>query len=140
MENLDIKFIIELAETVRENNLTKLEVFNNELHIFIERENSPEICHEPIIKTEQTKTELVNLENIFIQKSPIVGTVFLTPEAGSPPFVSVGAKVSQGDVLCLIEAMKLYNELRAESDGVILEICVSNGASVEYGQPLFKIK
>ena len=136
---MDIKAILELARAVRENGLTKLEVSEGELHILIERTNSQIINQEPISTVAPAAAEPVSVETAFVQKSPIVGTVFLTPEAGAPPFVSVGTKVSRGDVLCLIEAMKLYNELRSESDGVIGEVCVSNGASVEYGQPLFRI-
>ncbi len=73
-------------------------------------------------------------------KSPMVGVFYASssPEAG--PFVSVGSQVKKGDVLCIIEAMKLMNEITAERDGEITEICVPNGQLVEYGQTLFRMR
>lgn len=72
--------------------------------------------------------------------SPMVGVFYAAPSPDSDPYVSVGSSVSKGDVLCLIEAMKLMNEVTAEKSGVITEVCVENGQVVEYGQPLFRIK
>jgi acetyl-CoA carboxylase biotin carboxyl carrier protein len=72
--------------------------------------------------------------------SPIVGTFYTSPNPDSDPFVKVGDSVTEDTVLCIIEAMKVMNEIKAETSGVISEICVSNGEAVEFGQPLFKIK
>lgn len=72
--------------------------------------------------------------------SPMVGVFYAASSPSAEPYVSVGAKVHKGDVLCLIEAMKLMNEVTAEKDGEITQICVENGQVVEYGQPLFMIK
>ncbi|MBQ1245192.1 MAG: acetyl-CoA carboxylase biotin carboxyl carrier protein [Clostridia bacterium] len=72
-------------------------------------------------------------------KSPLVGVLYLAPAPGAKPFVSVGDRVSAGDVLCIVEAMKMMNELTAEYDGTVLEICADNEALVEYGQVLFRI-
>ncbi len=72
-------------------------------------------------------------------KSPIVGTFYAAPSPEAPPFVAVGAKVRAGQVLCIIEAMKMMNEIECESDGVISAVCVQNGDLVEYGQPLFML-
>ena len=69
--------------------------------------------------------------------SPMVGTFYRSPSPGADPFVQVGDTVKKGQVVCIIEAMKLLNEVEAEEDGVIKEICVDNGQPVEYGQPLF---
>ena len=74
-----------------------------------------------------------------IIKSPMVGTFYISPKPGEPQFVSVGSRVSQGDVLCIIEAMKLFNELECEISGVIAEILVENAQPVQFGQPLFRI-
>lgn len=71
--------------------------------------------------------------------SPMVGVFYSAPSPDSDPYVSVGSTVNKGDVLCLIEAMKLMNEVTAESSGTIKKICVENGQVVEYGQPLFVI-
>lgn len=71
--------------------------------------------------------------------SPMVGVFYSAPSPESPPFVQVGDTVKKGDVLCIIEAMKLMNEIQSEYDGVITDITVGNGQLVEFGQPLFKI-
>ena len=72
-------------------------------------------------------------------KSPMVGTFYRAPNPGSPVFVEVGQTVKEGDPLCIIEAMKLLNEIEADKSGTIKEILVENGQPVEYGQPLFVI-
>ncbi|MCI8612440.1 MAG: acetyl-CoA carboxylase biotin carboxyl carrier protein [Clostridia bacterium] len=72
-------------------------------------------------------------------KSPMVGIFYAAPDPDSAPFVSKGDKVKKGDTLCLIEAMKLMNEVVAERDGEIVEVCVENGSLVEFGQVLFRI-
>lgn len=72
-------------------------------------------------------------------KSPMVGVFYAAPGPDQAPFVEVGKHVKKGDVLCIIEAMKLMNEITAEQDGEIVDICVSDGDVVEYGQTLFKI-
>ncbi|ETF01028.1 acetyl-CoA carboxylase [Advenella kashmirensis W13003] len=74
-----------------------------------------------------------------VVKSPMVGTFYRAPNPSSPPFVEVGATVAEGDALCIIEAMKLLNEIEADKSGVIREILVENGEPVEFGQPLFVI-
>jgi len=72
-------------------------------------------------------------------KSPMVGTFYRSASPGTPAFVEVGKTIKQGDTLCIIEAMKLLNEIEAEISGTVLEILVENGQPVEYGQPLFVI-
>ena len=69
----------------------------------------------------------------------MVGTFYRSPSPGAKPFVEVGQKVAAGDTVCIIEAMKLLNEIEAETNGVIREILVENGSPVEFGQPLFVI-
>lgn len=69
--------------------------------------------------------------------SPMVGTFYRSSAPGAKPFVEVGDKVKKGQVVCIIEAMKLLNEVEAESDGIVKEICAENGQPVEFGQPLF---
>jgi len=75
-----------------------------------------------------------------VLKSPMVGTFFASPSPDAPPFVGVGDRVSLGQVLCIVEAMKLMNEIESEVAGEIVRIHVENGQPVEYGQPLFTIK
>lgn len=73
-------------------------------------------------------------------KSPMVGTLYRAPNPGAEPFVSVGSTVKAGDTLCIIEAMKLMNEIESEFSGTVVEILVENGQPIEYGQPLFIIE
>jgi len=79
-------------------------------------------------------------EGLYIIKSPIVGTFYAAPAPNAPPFVKLGDVVEVGQVLCIIEAMKLMNEIEAEVGGEIVKIYVENGQPVEYGQSLFAIK
>jgi acetyl-CoA carboxylase biotin carboxyl carrier protein len=74
-----------------------------------------------------------------IVKSPMVGTFYRSSAPGSPPFVEIGSNVKEGDTLCIIEAMKLLNEIESDFAGVVKQILVENGQPVEFGQPLFII-
>ena len=78
--------------------------------------------------------------DLHILKSPMVGTFYGAPSPGAPPFIAVGDSVKEGQVLCIIEAMKLMNEIEADASGEIVKMFVSNGAPVEYGMPLFGIR
>ena len=82
----------------------------------------------------------VEEKGISIIKSPMVGTFYSAASPESPAFVKVGSKVSNDSVVCIIEAMKVMNEIQAEMIGTISELLVENGEAIEYGQPLFKIK
>ena len=84
--------------------------------------------------------EAASEADLVIMKSPIVGTYYEAPSPGTPPFVKVGDTVKEGQVLCIIEAMKLMNEIEADVSGVIAKMFVPNGSPVEYGMPLFGIK
>jgi acetyl-CoA carboxylase biotin carboxyl carrier protein len=84
--------------------------------------------------------EAESTEGLYIMKSPIVGTFYAAPAPNAPPFVKVGDTVQVGQVLCIIEAMKLMNELEAEAAGEVVRIYVENGQPVEYGQSLFAIE
>ncbi|HEY0875352.1 MAG TPA: acetyl-CoA carboxylase biotin carboxyl carrier protein [Vicinamibacterales bacterium] len=77
---------------------------------------------------------------LAVVKSPIVGTFYRSPEPGAPPFVEVGQRVKKDQVLCIIEAMKLMNEITSEYDGEIVSAYVENGKPVQYGERLFAIK
>jgi acetyl-CoA carboxylase biotin carboxyl carrier protein len=78
--------------------------------------------------------------DLAIVKSPIVGTFYRAAEPGAPPFVDTGQQVRRGQVLCIIEAMKLMNEINADCDGEVVKIYVENGQAVQYGERLFAIK
>ncbi len=79
-------------------------------------------------------------KNIVEIKSPMVGTFYRAPSPESPPYVQVGDRVNPETILCIVEAMKLMNEIKAEMSGTVVDILVENGQPVEYGQPMFKIK
>lgn len=91
-----------------------------------------------INKKETVKVEEQEEGNIV--KSPMVGTFYLKPSPTSEPYVEIGKEVKQGETLCIIEAMKLMNEIESEFSGKIIEILVKDGETVEYGTPLFRIK
>lgn len=97
----------------------------------------------PVVTEKQEDSLLVmdnKEENYRIVKSPMVGTFYESSSPDAEAFVKVGDKVQKGQVLCIVEAMKLMNEIESEFDGEIVEVCVKNEEVVEYGMPLFKIK
>ncbi|MEN1934702.1 acetyl-CoA carboxylase biotin carboxyl carrier protein [Paenibacillus sp. 102] len=88
----------------------------------------------------QEEKKVVQDENLHKITSPMVGTFYASSSPDTPAYVSVGDRVSEGKVVCIVEAMKLFNEIEAEVTGEIVEILVNNGQLVEYGQPLFLVK
>ena len=88
--------------------------------------------------TAEPIAEVQEKEGTYV-RSPAVGVYYAAPSPDSKPFVAVGDTVQRGDTLCIIEAMKLMNEITSDIDGEIVEICVGNGQVVEYDQPLFRI-
>lgn len=88
----------------------------------------------------ETKQNIEEQEEGNIVKSPMVGTFYLKPSPTADAYVQVGKEVKKGDTLCIIEAMKLMNEIESEFSGKVLEILVKDGEAVEYGKPLFRIK
>ena len=89
--------------------------------------------------TVENAVNLVIAEDLFVVKSPIVGTMYSSSSPEAQNFVKVGSQVKKGDTLCILEAMKLMNEIESEVEGEIVEVLASNEDMVEYGQPLFKI-
>ncbi len=77
---------------------------------------------------------------LHIVKSPIVGTYYGSPSPGAPPFVSPGERVEKGQVICIVEAMKLMNEIESDASGEVVKCFISNGQPIEFGQPLFSIR
>lgn len=88
----------------------------------------------------QPKEDVIQDEDLYLVTSPMVGTFYESPGVGEKSYVSIGSKISSGDVLCIVEAMKLMNEIESEVSGEIVDILVENGNMVEYGQPLFKVR
>ena len=151
---MDIKWIEELARVLRENDLTALEVQEGEKSVKLERKpaeglptNSFAAASVPAMKDNPPFVPAgAGAENTAARPvkgtlvtSPTVGVFYAAASPDSKPLVEVGDEVKKGDILCIIEAMKLMNEIPAEADGVVQEICAENGQVVEYGQPLFRI-
>ncbi len=163
------KEIKELIELLVEHDITEFELERGDVKVHVRRGNSaapvvqvaPAMQPMPVTVTSaahaaapgasapatprstaaEEKAEAVASDaDLFIVKSPIVGTYYEAPSPGTPPFVKVGDAVKEGQVLCIIEAMKLMNEIEAEVSGVLAKMFVSNGAPVEYGMPLFGIR
>ena len=79
-------------------------------------------------------------KNLIYQNAPLVGTFYDSPKPGEPPFVEVGQKVTKGQTLCIIEAMKIFNEIESEYDGEVVEILINDSSPVEFNQPIFSIR
>ncbi len=139
MNEADIR---KYAHLMRELGLTGLEITENdkvvrlERNISVSKEDTPAaaLSDSPKAPGAQTPDEDLAI------RSPIVGVFYAAPAENADPFVSVGDSVKKGQVLCIVEAMKLMNEIVCEYDGVITEICVTNGQVVEYGTELFRIR
>ena len=157
---MDYKDIKKLIDDMGNSNLDSLEIeFPEGIKISMTKNTGKEVVittggpnviegsapMTPPVVRENKGTSLVNVqnkeeENYKIVKSPMVGTFYASSAPDKDPFVKVGDKVHKGQVLCIVEAMKLMNEIESEFDGEIAEICVNNEDIVEYGKPLFKIK
>lgn len=142
MELEDLK---ELMGLLKDTDVTELQIEKDGVKVKIKREKFfghlevPPVMHE---KREIKKEEIVQTEaegRLLTVTSPIVGTFYRSPSPDAEPFVDVGTRVKKGQVLCIIEAMKLMNEIESEVDGVVVRILVENGHPVEYGEPLFLI-
>ena len=94
----------------------------------------------PVVPSAAAEPAVDSDEGLHVVKSPIVGTYYESPSPGAPPFIKVGDTVTQGQVLCIVEAMKLMNEIESDVSGEIVKMHVKNGQPVEYGQPLFAIR
>lgn len=140
---MDIKKLKSIADIFTSAGLTELEIAEGELKIVMKRNCSvttSEFMQPAVMASESAKTASVATEvpGRFI-KAPFAGVFYTKPSPDSEPFITAGKAVKKGDTVCILEAMKLMNELKAEEDCVVLEICAQNGDIVEYGQPLFRI-
>ena len=88
----------------------------------------------------QNPRETLEETNVLMIRSPMVGTFYAAPAPDAAPYVNKGKRISAGDVLCIIEAMKLMNEIKSDVGGTVLEVLVENGQPVEFDQPLFKVQ
>ena len=118
---------------------TKIKVKKEQKEVIIQKNELQNLVEVPVAEDKALEAPKKEEEGNIV-KSPMVGTFYLKPSPTSEPFVEIGKDVKKGDTLCIIEAMKLMNEIESEYAGKIDEILVEDGKPVEYGTPLFRIK
>lgn len=150
---MDLRKLKKLIDLVQDSGIAELEISEGEERVRITRTMAGAPVHHapppsyapapvpvaPEVTNGSTPPQEAAQPEGHIVKSPMVGTFYRAPSPGAKPFVEVGQSVSPGDTLCIIEAMKLMNEIEADQGGVIKAILVENGQPVEYGEPLFII-
>ncbi len=150
---MDIRKIKKLIEMLEESDLAEIEVQEGEESVRISRHGKqvqamfapPQYAPPPAGAVPSAPASaLPEVSDAtpagHVITSPIVGSFYRAPSPGAPPFVEVGQKVKSGDTLCIIEAMKMLNQIESDKDGVVAAILVENGQPVEYGQPMFVIE
>jgi len=146
---MDLRKLKKLIDLVQESGIAELEVTEGEEKVRIARTNAgspqvymPQHMQAPMpAPVAAVAAPIVPEEPVgHTLKAPMVGTFYRSPSPGSPPFVEVGQSVSKGQTLCIIEAMKLLNEIESDVSGTVKAVLTENGQPVEYGQPLFVIE
>ena len=148
---MDLRKLKKLIELVEESGIGELEITEGEEKVRISKSgsivqsyvNSPAILQAAPIATSTVTQEAVAEEVLpagHMVKSPMVGTFYRSSAPGANAFVEVGQSVKEGDTLCIIEAMKLLNEIESDKTGVVKAILIENGQPVEYGEPLFEVE
>jgi len=147
--NLTLDEIKELAKTIKSCELGKIKIKNGDCEVLIEERNTKimsslqpamtvQNVNASVPPNDNEKAEISDIKGSTV-KSPIVGTFYSSPSPDKPPFVKIGDMVKKGDVIMIIESMKLMNEIQSDFDGKVLDILVDNGQAVEYDQPIMII-
>ena len=147
---MDLRKLKALIELVQSSGISELEITEGEERVRISRTGvpfaAPGMMMQAVPQQQMMAVPAVAVaapvevvEEGHIVKSPMVGTFYRSPSPGSPSFIEVGQTVSEGQTLCIIEAMKLLNEIESDAAGVVKKILVESGQPVEYGQPLFVV-
>lgn len=144
---MDIKDIKDLIVTINNTDIETVEIKKSDIQVLITKSKSQEnhmvkpddSIKERVVKEEKEYLPLED-EDIFLVESPMVGTYYGAPSPDADPFVKVGDRVEKGQTLCIIEAMKIMNEIESEISGEIVEILANDEDIVEYGQALMKIR
>ena len=142
---MDLRKIKKLIEMLQESDLNEIEVKEGEESVRINRKKGDvEIPQQIVAPQVQSKEIVENVEepeeNLSFIQSPMVGTFYRSPAPGKPPFVEIGQRVKKGDTVCIIEAMKMMNQVKSEFDGKIVDIKVENGQPVEFNELLVSIE
>ena len=151
LDTLSIESLKEIVKVAKEQGCSELQVEAKDFKVSVNFATAPAQIHQvqPMIhqapvaqmapaaaSAKATASDV----GLHIIKSPFVGTFYTSPSPGKPVYVKIGDKVKSGQPLCVLEAMKIMNEIDSDINGEIVEICVDNESLVEFGQPLFKIK
>ena len=147
----DLEYLEKLANIVYENDLSEITLEDDEKAVSLKREKAQQVVQpmpsvipatvtSQIITPEKTEKSSEAEHKGTPITSPMVGTFYSSPSPDDAPFVKVGDNISIGQVICIVEAMKLMNEIEADASGKITEICVKNGDSVEFGQVLMYVE
>jgi acetyl-CoA carboxylase biotin carboxyl carrier protein len=151
---MDIRKVKKLIEMLEESNIAEIEIHEGEESVRVSRVGP----HAPVAVDMRSPTPVAaapvaapaaGIEGVVpaapqydghVVKAPMVGIFYESSAPGKPPFVELGKKVGRGEILCVIEAMKILNQIEADTSGVVTQVLVGNGEPVEYGQPLFVIR
>ena len=152
---MNLRQIRELVRLLESSSLTVLEIEEADLRVRLEKGQTaglaqpvpaalpqaapPALPAQAVPATAPMADGTVDFNRLKEVKSPLVGIFYAAPSPGAEPFAGVGSRVKKGDVLCVVEAMKLMNEITADTDGEVIDVCVQNGQVVEFGQILFKL-
>lgn len=143
---MELDEIKQLIELLQETDITELKIEKEGSKIKIKREKYlshveavPSAAKSVHKEVQEPKEVVVEDQNLATITSPIVGIYYSATSPEGPPFVEVGSPVKKGQVLCIVEAMKLMNEIESDTDGTIAKVLIENGQPVEYGEPLFLI-
>jgi acetyl-CoA carboxylase biotin carboxyl carrier protein len=152
---VDLKDIKAIIDLMKKNSVTEFELERQDFKIRLKRgtngggaaaayDDPPAVAYPaptaPALATAPASSPQVPASNELEIKSPMIGTFYRAPSPESAPYIEVGTEVSPETVVCIIEAMKVMNEIKAEAKGVVTQVMVENAKPVEFGQPLFKIR
>ena len=147
---IDQKRLKELVKLMVENDLTELDLQDDTQRVSLKRNQPGSAAENPVMAlpvapgiepgVPEPPPADAGQGDLTPIKSPMVGTFYTAPSPDTDPFIKVGDRVDSETVICIIEAMKVFNEIKAEASGTVEKICVENGHAVEFGQPLFMVK
>lgn len=147
---MEYKQIKKLMDDMGESKLTALDIeFPDGIKISMKKDGNVQTVKTAQVPTAQVNVNTQNQTTVQTEpeveeyktiKSPMVGTFYTKSSPSAKPYVEIGTQVKKGDIVCIIEAMKLMNEIEADVDGEIVEVCVNDGDTVDYGKVLFKIR
>ena len=130
--------IKELADLLQENSLNEIEYAENGVHLRVVRHTPATMVAPSATPAPEAKKEQTESKNLLI--SPMVGVAYLSPSPDAPTYIKVGDTISEGQTICLIEAMKTFNPITATKGGKVKTILIESGAPVEFNQPLFELE